>query len=168
MGIPMPRFNLPISWAACARWLIGPWIDAWLRVHPGGVFTFCKRENEPFKAKDAAEAFRVSVDGSKWEVLHGWHALRHSFCSNCALKGLDQRIIDSWLMYDGMFFDNFFTDESWLTQDIHGNPVQIDADENGVADDPAVLDAAWRTGVFAVAKTRVRSGVSNSAITATS
>ena len=32
--------------------------------------------------------------------------------------------------------------------DVHGNPVQIDADENGVADDPAVLDAAWKAGVF--------------------
>jgi len=45
----------------------------------------------------AAKAFRDAVGGSKWKVLRGWHLLRHSFCSNCALKGLDQRIIDSWM-----------------------------------------------------------------------
>ena len=38
--------------------------------------------------------------------------------------------------------------QSWQRQDIYGNPVQIDADENGEADDPAVFDAAWKAGVF--------------------
>jgi site-specific recombinase XerD len=30
-------------------------------------------------------------------VLRGWHVLRHSFASNAALKGVDQRMINSWL-----------------------------------------------------------------------
>ena len=30
-------------------------------------------------------------------MLRGWHVLRHSFASNCAAKGVDQRLIDSWL-----------------------------------------------------------------------
>lgn len=69
----------------------------WLRAHPGGTFTFCKKPDQPIKVQEAAEAFRFAVDKSKWKVLRGWHVLRHSFCSNCALKGLDQRIIDSWM-----------------------------------------------------------------------
>ena len=30
-------------------------------------------------------------------MIKGWHVLRHSFASNCAAKGIDQRLIDSWL-----------------------------------------------------------------------
>jgi integrase len=69
----------------------------WFRVHPGGAITFCKRPDQPLKVQEAAEAFRAAVTDSKWNVLRGWHVLRHSFCSNCALKSLDQRIIDSWM-----------------------------------------------------------------------
>jgi site-specific recombinase XerD len=29
-------------------------------------------------------------------VLRGWHVLRHSFCSNCAARGIDQRLINAW------------------------------------------------------------------------
>ena len=59
------------------------------------------------------------------------------------------KIVDSGLIYDGCFFDNFMTRQSWLRFDIHGNPVQIDADENGIADDLDELDAAWSEGVYA-------------------
>lgn len=59
-----------------------------------------------------------------------------------------QKILDSDLMIDGCFFDNFFTSQSWLKDDIYGNPVQLDANEDGVEDDPAWLDSAWRDGVF--------------------
>ena len=58
----------------------------------------------------------------------------------------------SWLASgyqgDGVFFDNVMTTQSWLTHDIYGNPIEIDADEDGVADDSAALDAAWKAGVF--------------------
>jgi hypothetical protein len=59
-----------------------------------------------------------------------------------------QKMLDGGLMYDGMFFDNVMTTQSWQKQDIYGNPVQIDANEDGIADDPAILDAAWKAGVF--------------------
>lgn len=59
-----------------------------------------------------------------------------------------QKMLDSELMYDGCFFDNFFTSQSWLKADIHGRAVQLDADEDGQPDDPVWLDAAWRQGVF--------------------
>ena len=41
--------------------------------------------------------FQRPLKGSKWEVLHGWHALRHSFCSNCAAAGVEQRLINDWV-----------------------------------------------------------------------
>jgi site-specific recombinase XerD len=34
---------------------------------------------------------------SQWNVLRGWHVLRHSFISACVMKGTDQRLIDSWV-----------------------------------------------------------------------
>ena len=34
---------------------------------------------------------------SKWEVMRGWHVLRHSFISFCAAAGVDQRLIDEWV-----------------------------------------------------------------------
>ena len=59
------------------------------------------------------------------------------------------QILAAILAQDGMFFDNFFTSQSWLTTDYQGNPVQVDADGDGKLDDPVWLDAAWRAGVFA-------------------
>ncbi|MCS6844743.1 MAG: carbohydrate binding domain-containing protein [Caldilineales bacterium] len=59
-----------------------------------------------------------------------------------------QSWIDSGYQADGVFFDNVMTTQSWLTHDIYGNPVQIDANEDGIADDPEQLDAAWKAGVF--------------------
>ena len=41
--------------------------------------------------------FKRTLKNSKWSKLRGWHVLRHSFCSNCAAKGLDQRLINAWV-----------------------------------------------------------------------
>jgi hypothetical protein len=56
---------------------------------------------------DEAEAFLFGVGAdnyfqrglriSRWKVLKGWHVLRHSFISALASKGVDQRIIDSFV-----------------------------------------------------------------------
>jgi hypothetical protein len=59
-----------------------------------------------------------------------------------------ERILKLDLMVDGCFFDNFFTTQSWLKADIHGNRVALDANEDGLPDDPKLLDKAWREGVF--------------------
>jgi integrase len=40
--------------------------------------------------------FKRTLAGTKWEVLRGFHVLRHSFISACASKGIDQRLIDEW------------------------------------------------------------------------
>jgi integrase len=46
---------------------------------------------------EAHDHFKRTLAGSKWEVLRGFHVLRHSFISACASKGVDQRLIDEWV-----------------------------------------------------------------------
>ena len=91
-----------------------------------------------------------TVNKQRIEVWPGTYRLNLTkpYVADYQAKLAYQLILDSGLLLDGCFFDNFFTSESWLKQDIFGTPVQLDADEDGVADDPAVLDAKWRAGVF--------------------
>jgi integrase len=79
----------------------------WLKIHPGGPFTFCQHvvdrskksrpEAQPVTRDEAHDHFKRTLAGSKWDKLRGWHVLRHSFISNLALKAIDQRIIDSFV-----------------------------------------------------------------------
>lgn len=80
----------------------------WLAQHPGGPFLFChdqevarskKRRDGvmPLTRDEAHDHFKRTLAGGRWARLRGWHVLRHSFASNCALKGLDQRVIDEWM-----------------------------------------------------------------------
>jgi site-specific recombinase XerD len=78
-----------------------------LVVHPGGQFLFCQaavvrsktRREEPVAVTrdEAHDHFRRTLVDSDWAVLRGWHVLRHSFASNCAAAGVDQRVIDEWM-----------------------------------------------------------------------
>jgi integrase len=80
----------------------------WLGRHPGGQYLFChglkvprskKRRTAvgPLTRNEANDHFHRTVAGSKLEVLRGWHVFRHSFCSNLAAAGVDQRLIDAWV-----------------------------------------------------------------------
>jgi integrase len=80
----------------------------WLQKHPGGPETFCQQLHVPrsrtlregfgpLTRNEAVDHFERAVQGSKWERLRGWHVFRHSFASNCAAKGVDQRLIDAWM-----------------------------------------------------------------------
>lgn len=90
------------------------------------------------------------IHGQRIEVWPGTYRLNltRRYVAEHQARFAYQRILDSGLMVDGCFFDNFFTSQSWLRSDIHGNRVQLDADEDGREDDPAWLDAAWREGVY--------------------
>jgi integrase len=77
--------------------LVGTVMADWFSRHPGGQFTICQKANEPISEQMAAHHFVWAVENSKWDKLRGWHVFRHSFASNCARKGLDQRIIDEWM-----------------------------------------------------------------------
>jgi integrase len=69
-------------------------MEEWLN-QTNGRYTFgCN--GEPLTVDIASDHFRRTLTGSKWEKIRGWHVFRHSFISNCAAKGIDQRIIDGW------------------------------------------------------------------------
>jgi integrase len=51
----------------------------------------------PVTRDEAHDHFQRTLAGSKWEVLKGYHVLRHSFISCLAAAGVDQRIIDEFV-----------------------------------------------------------------------
>lgn len=51
----------------------------------------------PITKDEAHDHFKRTLAGSKWEVLRGFHVLRHSFISSLAAAGVDQRIIDDFV-----------------------------------------------------------------------
>ena len=59
-----------------------------------------------------------------------------------------QKMLDSGMLLDGCFFDNFFLTQATPTTDIYGNPFQVDANEDGVPDDQQSLNTAWSAGVY--------------------
>ena len=76
-------------------------LTKWLQNHPGGQFTFCQdfgKSNGKWMnglTKDQARTqFKKAFRNSKWEVIRGFHVFRHSYASNLAAAGVDQRIID--------------------------------------------------------------------------
>ena len=90
------------------------------------------------------------VNGNRIEVWPGSYRLNLTkpYVAEYQANFAYQTVLDTGLMVDGVFFDNFFTTQSWLTTDIHGNPIQISADDDGIATDPTILDAEWKAGVF--------------------
>jgi integrase len=80
--------------ASVLRRVLRTWLD---ENHPGGPYTLCGQGGRPFTRQMMTKAFRSAVKESPWQVVPGYHVLRHSFASNCALKGVDQRVIDSWM-----------------------------------------------------------------------
>lgn len=83
-------------------------LTEWFEVHPGGMATFAvnchlsrgkkfRLEPTAVTVDEASHHFEQTVKDTKWKHLRGWHVFRHSFCSNCAASGIDQRIIDAWV-----------------------------------------------------------------------
>jgi integrase len=80
----------------------------WQSIHPGGQAVFCNQLHVPrsktkradvtqLTRNEAHHHFGHTLADSKWTVLRGWHVFRHSFVSNCASRGVDQRMIDEWV-----------------------------------------------------------------------
>ena len=80
----------------------------WFGGHPGGLHTLCqdpstrrgrkvRSECSPLTRDEANDHFRRALSGGRWAVIRGWHTFRHSFASNCAASGVDQRLLDAWL-----------------------------------------------------------------------
>jgi integrase len=72
-------------------------IGEWIKQHPGGPFTFCQLAGAELKVNDVHHHLKAALGNSEWDKLRGWHVFRHSFASNCAAKGIDQRLIDGWM-----------------------------------------------------------------------
>jgi integrase len=69
----------------------------WFDNHPGGRFTICVTPDQAITRNAAHHHFTKTLDNSKWSVVRGFHVLRHSFASICAMRGVPENIIDSWL-----------------------------------------------------------------------
>ncbi len=77
-------------------------LQEWIACHPGGQYAFCMpptNRGVPLQlTRDQARVqFNRTVQKSKWANVRGYHVLRHSFASNLASKGADQRIIDEFM-----------------------------------------------------------------------
>jgi hypothetical protein len=100
-----------------------------------------------------AEYLMYDVNGNPIEV---WPSTPPTYLLNLtkpevaewAANNLSQQLVQSNLAFDGVFLDSVTLNISWLNSDALGNPVQISSADNGVADDPATLDAAWQAGML--------------------
>ena len=73
----------------------------WFSIHPGGQYSFCMPAADgvykQLTRNQARDQFKRTFRKSKWQKMRGYHVLRHSFASNLASKGVDQRLIDLWM-----------------------------------------------------------------------
>jgi integrase len=66
------------------------------KARQAGVKVRVRRGILPITEEEAHHHFKQSLKRSQWEVIRGWHVLRHSFVSACASKGVDLRMLQEW------------------------------------------------------------------------
>ncbi|NQU22441.1 MAG: tyrosine-type recombinase/integrase [Candidatus Nealsonbacteria bacterium] len=83
-------------------------MQEWFANHPGGQYTIVaplemprRKRRKTFQELNPAEArhhFNYTLAGSEWQVIRGFHVLRHSFGSNLARSGKVPRdTIAEWM-----------------------------------------------------------------------
>lgn len=86
--------------------LLSSTIRDWFVKHPGSTSTFTpdglqhnqhSPVSEPLTKDQARDHLKRALAKSKWSKIRGWHCFRHSFISNLACEGIDQRIIDEFV-----------------------------------------------------------------------
>ena len=50
----------------------------------------------PLTEDEARHHLKHTLAGSEWQVVRGYHVLRHSFVSACASRGVDLRMLQEW------------------------------------------------------------------------
>jgi integrase len=78
---------------------------AWREHRPKGQYVICDRRTmEPIRKDRANRCFWQPLRGTEWRLDSkrnwfkiGFHTYRHSFASNLAALGVDQRMIDEWM-----------------------------------------------------------------------
>ncbi|MEO1496286.1 MAG: site-specific integrase [Planctomycetota bacterium] len=68
-----------------------------LSTYEGDGRTFWRRGAAKLTEHIATNHFKAALSGSEWRCVRGFHVLRHSFASNAAAEGVDQRMIDEWM-----------------------------------------------------------------------
>src|SRR5205085_1514035 len=76
-------------------------------LRPRGQYVVCRKGSaEPLNPDAANTSFWQPLRGTEWQIQMkgkwnyfkiGFHTYRHSFASNLAAAGVDQRIIDLWM-----------------------------------------------------------------------
>ena len=56
-----------------------------------------RTDDAPLTPAEAHCHFKRTLRDSQWKRLKGFHVRRHSFASNLATAGVDQRVIDEWM-----------------------------------------------------------------------
>ena len=76
-------------------------MQEWMKNHPGGQHTFCQLKGftqvTPLTPRQADHHLKKTLENSDWSFINGFHVFRHSFASNLAAAGVDQRIIDEFM-----------------------------------------------------------------------
>jgi len=81
-------------------------LTEWFQEHPGGPHTFGLIQDvdgnplptiRSLTRNQANSFFQQTIQNSRWSRIRGWHCLRHSFISNLASNGIDQRLIDEFV-----------------------------------------------------------------------
>ena len=145
-GLPyMSRIDL---WLAAAN-ATADEVRELRRLNPSiRILTNINAVNGPNSVPD--DYYLKDIYGNRFEVWPNSYLLNLTkpYVAEYKARYAYQRMLDGDLMFDGVFFDNVFTTQSWRKYDLYGNRFLVDADENGVEDDPHALDAAWKAGVF--------------------
>jgi len=118
--------------------------------NPNAIFLASINAVEPYTTSVPDSYWLRDTAGKKIEVWPGSYRLNLTKpeVADFQARYAYNLIALNGFIHDGLFIDNVYLSQSWYTQDIYGNPVAIDANGDGIADNPTDLDAAWRAGVL--------------------